>query len=101
MKYEMMPVIDIWDLHKAIVLQYGQEFANEYGGNAHGLCGFLFGDDYMNDCYKSHYLEIEEFDPVNKPWQNEQHIRLMNCINQYLLDVLPEGTQRVLIDVSW
>ena len=101
MKYEMRPVIDIWDLQEALELQYGEEFTDQYGGTAHGLCGFLFGDDYMNDCYKSHLLEIEEFDPVNCPWQNEIHITIMNCINTFLLDILPTGTERVLIDVSW
>lgn len=101
MKYEMRPVIDIWDLHDALEAQYGEEFTEQYGGNANYLCYFLFGDSYTNDCYKSHYLEIEEFDPINCPWQNEQHIHIMNCINTLLLNTLPAGTERVLIDVSW
>lgn len=94
MKYEMCPVISIYDLEEALVAQYGTNeiFCGE-------LTPFLFGDDYMNDSYKVFYFnELDVYE--GKSWQDEEHIRIMNCVKTFLQDVFP-NCKKVLIDVSW
>ncbi len=94
MKYEMCPVVSIYALEEALTAQYG---ANEV------FCGeltpFLFGDDFMNDSYKSFYIdELEVYE--GKSWQDEEEIRIINCVKTFLQDTFP-GHDRILIDVSW
>lgn len=92
MKYEMMPVISIDDLEAALLAQYGIDWTGE-------LASFLFGDSYINDSYKRYWFdEMEEF--TGKPWQDEESIRIENCVKSILQDVLPEH-KHCLIDVSW
>lgn len=85
MVYEMMPVIEADKLEEALWLQYGNAFMEEVGD----IRNFLFPSDYMNDCYKSLYIED----------CGKSHLH--NCIYTYLQDVMPKGTKVVLIDVSW
>lgn len=92
MKYEMMPVISIYDLEDALLAQYDIDWTGE-------LASFLFGDSFINDSYKSYWFaEMDEY--TGKPWQNEEYIRVENCVKSILQDVLP-GHKRCLIDVSW
>ena len=90
--YTMYPVIDVTDLEDAIRIQFGVNVENE-------MRNILFGDDYMNDCYKSYYFANDE-KYTGAFWQNEEHIRIRNLVNAYLRDILPDY-ERVLIDVSW
>ena len=51
MKYELYPVIDIYDLEDGLTAQYGKEFVDSLCTDRFGngnLRGFLFGDHYMN-----------------------------------------------------
>ena len=92
MKYEMMPVISINDLEAALLAQYDIDWTGE-------LASFLFDDSYINDSYKSYWFaEMDEY--TGKSWQNEEFIRIGNCIKSILQDALP-GYERCLIDVSW
>ena len=92
MKIEMMPVISIYDLEAALLAQYDIDWTGE-------LASFLFGDSYVNDSYKSFWFaEMDEY--TGKPWQDEESIRVENCVKSILQDALP-GYDRCLIDVSW
>lgn len=96
LSFTMMPVIDVYALERALIAQYGPDFANEYGE----LTNVLFGDCYVNDSYKSYYFgTIHDLSNLSA-WEDETQCRLENCINAYLQDVLP-GHTRVLVDVSW
>lgn len=92
MKYKIMPIIDVYDLEKAIDIQFGEEVLRHYE-----LRQLLFGDRYINDCYIRYYFgdvfEADEFD-------DENQASVLNLINQFLRDEFP-GQDAVLVDVSW
>ena len=91
MKHKMVPAIDCEELRKAVNQQYNIEIED--------IPSLLFDDNYMNDCYKSYYLnEQEQYSGFS--WQNEETIRLKNCVNAFLTDAFP-NVDYVLIDVSW
>ena len=81
MTYKKMIVINIRDLENALVQQYGSEGFSD-------LRNILFGDYYMNDCYKSYYFE------------DDNSSAIINCVNAFLRDTFP-GEDTVLVDVSW
>ena len=95
MKYDMMPVIEAGNLQDALELQFGPEVM----GDNDILARILFSESYGNDCYKSYYFrDMEVYE--GKSWQDEEHIRIRNCVNSILQDLFPDH-ERVLIDVSW
>lgn len=95
MKYEMMPVVDANELERILIAQYGPNAM----GNQDFMANVLFGDEYNNDSYKSYYFqEDEEF--TGKFWQDEEKIRIRNCVNSILRDLFPDQ-ERILVDVSW
>ena len=90
--YRMKPVTGIKVLEHEICAQFNVNIRED-------LCFILFGDDYINDCYKRYYFaEDEEYKGYS--WENEEHIRIRNLVNAYLRDILP-GHDSILIDVSW
>lgn len=92
MKIEMQPTINISALEDELKLQFDIDVEGE-------LSSILFYDNYMNDCYKSYYFE-DDYEYTGQPWQDEERIRVTNCVNAILRDLLP-GKERILIDVSW
>lgn len=90
--YEMKPTIDIGRLENAICIQFDMNIEEN-------LATILFGDCYMNDCYK-HYYFANDKEYRGYSWENEEHIRIRNLVNAYLRDILP-GHDSILIDVSW
>lgn len=94
MKYEVLPVISVYDLQDAMVEQYGNDF------RVHELRQIMFGDQYMNDVYKRYSWEDGFIEYTGAWWQNEEHIRLENCIISFLADAFPMHKE-VLVDVSW
>ena len=91
MKYEKIPVIDIEDLREAVNHQY-----NIYIDDIRAL---LFDTDYMNDSYKRYRLNDQE-QYSGFWWQDEESIRLKNCVNAFLTDMFPD-VDYILIDISW
>lgn len=95
MKYEMMPVIDAEDLREALELQFGPDVM----GNEDFMANVLFGDEYNNDsCKRYNFSEDEVYE--GHSWQNEERIRICNCVNVMLRDVFPDH-HTILVDVSW
>lgn len=95
MKYEMMPVVDVYELEDVLKAQYGPDIM----GDNDFLANLMFYDNYCNDCYKSYYFKCDEI-YEGKSWQNEEHIRILNCLNSILRDTFPNH-ERVIVDVSW
>jgi hypothetical protein len=89
-----MPVIDIYDLEKAIEIQFGKEIL----ANCE-MRQLLFGDRFMNDVYIRHYFD-DDIEYHGYSWENENEISVLNLINQFLRDEFP-GQESVLINVSW
>ena len=90
--YTMFPVVEIYDLEKELKIQFDVDVEDE-------LTEILFGDNYSNDCYKTYYFEYDE-EFHGYAWENEEHIRIRNLLNDYLRDILPNYNS-VLIDVTW
>ena len=95
MKYEMMPVIDADALQEALELQFGPDVM----GNEDVMANVLFDDEYGNYSCKRYYFSKDEVYEGHF-WQNEERIRICNCVNAMLRDMFP-GREVVLIDVSW
>lgn len=90
--YKMKPVTEISVLENEIRTQFNVNIEEDLGF-------ILFGDDYMNDCYKRYYFADDE-EYKGYSWENEEYIRIRNLVNAYLRDILPEHNS-ILIDVSW
>lgn len=95
MKYEMMPVVDAEDLREVLELRFGPDVM----GDEDFMANVLFGDEYNNDSCKRYYFSEDEV-YEGKSWQNEERIRICNCVNAMLRDMFP-GYERILVDVSW
>lgn len=95
MKYEMMPVVDAYDLQQALELQFGPDVM----GNEDVMANVLFGDEYSNYSLKRYYFNQNEV-YEGYLWQNEERIRIRNCVNAMLRDMFP-GREAILVDVSW
>ena len=92
MKIEMKPTIDISSLEDELKLQFDIDVEGK-------LSTILFEYDYSNNCYKSYYF-ADDYEYTGQPWEKEERIRVTNCVNAILRDLLPVE-DRILIDVSW
>ncbi len=90
--YTMYPVIEVGVLEDEMKTQFDIDIESE-------LTNILFGDNYMNDSYKSYCFEDDE-EFHGYAWEDEERIRIRNLVNAYLRDILPDYTH-VLIDVTW
>ena len=88
MTINMFPGVDLYELERAVILQYGE---NEYFSD---LAPLLFGDQYYNDSYQSFDLEDDESDDPTPEAVARQ------CVRTYLKDLLPDYSQ-VLIFICW
>lgn len=95
MMYEMMPVIDADVLQEALELQFGPNIM----GNEDVMANVLFGDEYNNYSCKRYYFSNDEVYEGHS-WQNEERIRICNCVNAMLRDMFPDRDV-ILVDVSW
>lgn len=97
MKYDIVPVFAARDLDTALRVHFGNAFADFYGGD---ITHFFFDDDYHNDSFKRLWLdrcdidEDADHDEVTRYWT-------YNLIIDFIIDMFPEGTEYILLDVSW
>ena len=97
MKYDTVPAFTAHDLDTSLRARFGNAFADFYGGD---IANFFFDDDYHNDSFKRLWLEhcdIDEgadHDDVIRAWT-------YNLIIDFIVDMFPEGTEYILLDVSW
>ena len=99
MKYKMMPVIWVEDLHEALIAQYGPDFLNRNDN----LRNILFDDQYCNDVAKElNIYDIEKWDDsyLTYEWFDERQWRIRNCVLAFLQDLFP-NQEYVMIDVTW
>ena len=95
MQYEMMPVVDVEELREALELRFGPDVM----GNEDVMANVLFDDDYNNYCCLRYYFSKDEVYEGHS-WQNEERIRICNCVNAMLRDMFPDR-EVILVDVSW
>ena len=95
MEYEMMPAVEAYKLQRALELQFGPDIM----GNQDHMAQVLFDDQYTNDSYKRYnFSEDEVYEGYS--WQDEDRIRVCNCVNAMLRDMFP-NRKAILVDVSW
>lgn len=97
MKYDIVPAFTAHELDKALRVRFGNALANFYGGD---ITHFFFDDDYHNDSFKRLWLDHCDID---EGADNNDAIRAWtyNLIIDFIIDMLPEGTEYILLDVSW
>lgn len=86
---EMVPVIDIRDI---------EDLYTKHTGHNEELRQIMFGDDYMNDCYKMFYLDNSDL------CENEEDYDDNDEVLKIIVKLLRENgikDDRILIDVSW
>ena len=78
-----------------------EEVNAKYDVDIEYIANLFWEGDFMNDCYKSLWIE-EEADEEYKgyEWENETEIKHRNLVRKHLRDCFP-GVDRVLVDVSW
>ena len=96
MKYDIVPAFTAHELDKALRVRFGNALANFYGGD---ITHFFFDDDYHNDSFKRLWLDHCDID---EGADNNDAIRAWtyNLIIDFIVDMLPEGTEYILLDVS-
>ena len=97
MKYDIVPAFAARDLDIALRARFGNAFADFYGGD---ITHFFFDDDYHNDSFKRLWLEHCD---VDEDADHDDAIRAWtyNLIIDFIVDMFPEGTEYILLDVSW
>lgn len=97
MKYDIVPVFAARDLDTALRIRFGNAFADFYGGD---IAHFFFDDDYHNDSFKR--LDLEHYD-IDEDADHDEVIRAWtyNIIIDFIANMFLEGTEYILMDVSW
>ena len=91
MKVQTMPVITVYDLADALEAQYN------WGLNSSDISQLMFGEEYMNDCYKRYYFAE---DAICWSVKYEEAVRKENLLKSFLRDTFPEYSE-ILVDVYW
>lgn len=97
MRHDMIPAFTAHDLDIALRARFGNAFADFYGGD---IAHFFFDDDYHNDSFKR--LDLEHCD-IDEDADHDEVTRYWtyNLIIDFIIDMFPEGTEYILLDVSW
>jgi hypothetical protein len=93
----MIPAFAAHDLDIALRARFGNAFADFYGGD---ITHFFFDDDYYNNSFKRLCLEHCDIDE-NADHDDAIRAWTYNLIIDFIVDMFPEGTEYILLDVSW
>ena len=94
MKYKNEIVVNIYDLRKALILQYGEDFGDHI--DKLDLRNVMFGVFYGNDCYKKFYFDE---DILYSPEEYDDGSTLCSIIT-FLKDIFPDR-EYILVDITW
>ena len=97
MKYDIVPAFAARDLDTALRVRFGNAFADFYGGD---IIHFFFDDDYHNDSFKRLWLEHYDIDE-DADHDEVIHAWTYNLIIDFISNMFLEGTEYILLDVSW
>lgn len=77
-----------------------EEVSKKYGVEIDYIANLFWESDFMNDSYKSLWID-EASDETKKGFcEDENTYKLRNLVRQHLRECFP-GVDRVLVDVSW
>ena len=94
LSYSMKPVVDPYDLAKAIEQKFGREALS---GCENEMEAALFGDEYNNYCYQEYHFDT---DPTPGYGVTEDMARVRSYANEILKEAFPDRTF-VLISIYW
>ena len=77
-----------------------EEVNKKYGVNIDYIASLFWDGDYMNDSYKSLWIDEDSDELRSYSWEDENAYKLRNLIRQHLRECFP-GVDKVLVDVSW
>ena len=93
MKHETVIVVEDSDIV--------EEVNNTYDTEIESIANLFFEGDFMNDCYKSLWIDEEaDEDRGYPPYEDENNFKLRNIVRAHLRQCFP-NTERILVDVSW
>lgn len=93
LKYEMVPVVDVYDLQDEIIETFGSEIMEDKSLLTSPIfyeCG--------NDSYQTYWYD--EDPPYSENEEEEKDNQLQRCINTILRKNFPNHTS-VLLAISW
>ena len=92
MKHETVIVVEDSDIVEEV---------NEiYGTKIKSIANLFFEGDFMNDCYKSLWIDKEADEDRGYACEDENNFKLRNLVRAHLRQCFP-NTERILVDVSW
>ena len=77
-----------------------EEVNDTYGTEIESIATLFFEGDFMNDCYKSLYIDEEADENRSYCYEDENNFKLRNIVRAHLRQCFP-NTERILVDVSW
>ena len=77
-----------------------EEVNKKYGINIDCIAPLFWGGNYMNDSYKSLWIDEDSDERRSYCWEDKNAYKLRNLIRQHLRECFP-GVDKVLVDVSW
>ena len=97
MKYDIVPAFAARDLDTTLRVRFGNAFADFYGGD---ITHFFFDDNYHNDSFKR--LLLDHYD-IDEDADHDEAIYAWtyNLIIDFISNMFLEGTEYILLDVSW
>jgi hypothetical protein len=90
--------------HKSVIVVEDTDIVNEvngaYGTNIESIANLFFEGDFMNDCYKSLWIDEEADENRGYACEDEDNFKLRNLVRAHLRQCFP-NTERIIVDVSW
>lgn len=77
-----------------------EEVNNTYNIDIESIAHLFFEGDFMNDCYKSLYIDEEADENRSYCYEDKNNFKLRNIVRAHLRQCFP-NTERILVDVSW
>ena len=77
-----------------------EEVSKKYGVEIDYIASLFWESDYMNDSYKSLWIDEDSDESQRSYFENDNAYQLRNLVRKHLRECFP-GVDRVLVDVSW
>ncbi len=93
MKYKIMPVVEAYEIEKAVELQFGVSIE---------IRSLMWPEDYMNDCYKTLCFgeDTIKYNQKNMAEKTNNVYRERALVYAVMKDCFPKY-EAILVDVSW
>ena len=89
--------------HKTVIVVEDSDIVEEvneiYGTEIESIANLFFEGDFMNNCYKSLWIDAEA-DEDRGYGEDGDNFKDRNIVRAHLRQCFP-NTERILVDVSW